>query len=99
MSTGRGDPELLEWVTSHMPPSTSKPVNLNDSLRSGEVIVRLVEKLSGKDSGISDDDFAKFSAPTQQGQLFNADYFDTIFNGQCERRLLVCVEMLLLTQL
>lgn len=79
--TTTSDTELLSWVNSHLPATTTPATDLSSSLRSGEVVVRLVEKLSGKDSGIKDSDFAKYAPPKQPGQ-FDSAYFETIFNGE-----------------
>lgn len=54
------DPELLEWVNAHLPPSCLPVEDLTTSMRSGKVPTRLVEHLSGVDSGLSDEEFATF---------------------------------------
>lgn len=69
--------ELLDWVNSNLPASTTKASDLSTSLRSGEVLVRLVENLSGTKSSIDDASFAKY----RPGQKEHVDtYFDVVFN-------------------
>ena len=52
--------ELLDWVNSNLPASTAKASDLGTSMRSGEILVRLAEKLSGDNSGMDDAAFAKY---------------------------------------
>jgi hypothetical protein len=61
-----------------LPQGTAKADDLSSSLRSGRVLVRLVEKLSEKNSGISDADFAKYRVA--EDASFSSDYFDTVFS-------------------
>ena len=52
---------------------------MSTALRSGRVLTRLVEKLSGKKSGISDAEFFKFKADAG-GDAYDPEYFDTCFS-------------------
>ncbi|KAI5476458.1 hypothetical protein MNV49_007705 [Pseudohyphozyma bogoriensis] len=70
--------DLLGFVNSHLPVGTPQAANLGDSLRSGEILVRLVEDLSGKSSGITSEQFASYRPPGE-GQFFDAAYFDVVF--------------------
>ncbi|KAM0751536.1 hypothetical protein T439DRAFT_212506 [Meredithblackwellia eburnea MCA 4105] len=70
--------ELLAWVNANLPSSTPKATDLSSSLRSGQILVRLLENLSHTSSGITDATFATFRPPTKD-QLFDAAYFDTVF--------------------
>jgi len=70
---------LLAWVNWKLPSSVPRATSFDDSFRSGKILTRLVEELSGKPSGISDEDFAKFR-PTKGNSLYDPDYFDVCFN-------------------
>jgi hypothetical protein len=71
--------ELLSWVNSHLPSNTKPASDLHDSLRSGEILVRLLEKCSGKESSITSAEFATFAAPSET-KSFDPSYFDVVFN-------------------
>lgn len=73
------DQGLLNWINSSLPHPTPRASDLSASLRSGEILVRLVEQLSGQDSGISDVDFSKFPGTTSAGDSLDPAYFDTMF--------------------
>ncbi|GAA5979446.1 hypothetical protein JCM10908_002927 [Rhodotorula pacifica] len=72
------NPELLRWVNANLPTSCSPVPDLSKSLRSGRPIVRLLENLSGRDSGISDASFEKFNQDS--GVTFDPAYLDTLFS-------------------
>ncbi|GAA6020104.1 hypothetical protein JCM10207_006256 [Rhodosporidiobolus poonsookiae] len=74
--TSRG--ELLGWVNANLPSSCPLATDLAYSLRSGRLLVRLLENLSGEQSGISDEQFDQFHQ--QEGQPFDTAYLDTIFS-------------------
>ncbi|ORY90693.1 hypothetical protein BCR35DRAFT_299255 [Leucosporidium creatinivorum] len=76
------DQELLAWVNASLPSSTPLATDLSDSLRSGRILVRLVENLSGKNANISNAEFDKYQPPAKKGQPFDPEYFDTVFNGE-----------------
>lgn len=76
------DQELLAWVNASLPSSTPLASDLSDSLRSGRLLVRLVENLSGKSSNIADSEFEKYQPPATKDQPFDPEYFDTVFNGE-----------------
>ena len=78
----QGNTVLLEWVNDHLPLSVGQVSDLGTSLRSGKVLTRLLEELSGQPSGISDADFGAYREPGAGGD-FDAAYFDCVFNGQC----------------
>ncbi|KAH8919480.1 hypothetical protein BT69DRAFT_1322090 [Atractiella rhizophila] len=54
------DDPLLVWVNSHLPDSCEAATDFSSSLQSGKVITRLLERLSGQFSDISDAEFATF---------------------------------------
>ncbi|GAA6039658.1 hypothetical protein JCM8097_002239 [Rhodosporidiobolus ruineniae] len=70
--------ELLAWVNANLPSSCPLASDLSQSLRSGRLLVRLLENLVGTDSGISDGSFEQFD--TQEGLPFDTAYLDTIFS-------------------
>ncbi|KAK4052151.1 hypothetical protein OIV83_002446 [Microbotryomycetes sp. JL201] len=72
------DTELVEWINSKSGEGAPHATDLGPSLSSGYVLTRLLESLSGKESGIKDSDFAKYKA--DQSSSFDPEYFDTIFN-------------------
>jgi hypothetical protein len=75
------DQALLAWVNSNLPSTAPLAMDLGSSLSSGQLLVRLVENVSGRASGITDSEFDKYEAPTKPGQALNVAYFDTVFNG------------------
>ncbi|BGP18900.1 hypothetical protein JCM10213_005515 [Rhodosporidiobolus nylandii] len=70
--------ELLAWVNQNLPSSCPLATDLSHSLSSGRLLVRLLENLSGADSGISDAQFDQFHQ--QEGLPFDTSYLDTIFS-------------------
>ncbi|KAK4699662.1 hypothetical protein P7C70_g6597, partial [Phenoliferia sp. Uapishka_3] len=79
MTTPSRSADLLEWVNSRLPASTPHATDLSLSLRSGQILTRLLERLSGKTSGISDVAFEAFR-PASAETHFDASYFDTAFD-------------------
>lgn len=71
--------ELLRWVNANLPAGTTPLPDLSRSLRSGRPVVRLLENLSGKQSGISDKSFDAFNE--NAGASFDPSYIDTLFSG------------------
>ena len=74
------DPNLLNWVNANLPASCAPVPDLSRSLRSGRPIVRLLENLSGQQSGISDASFEQFNQDS--GLTFDPAYLDTLFSGK-----------------
>lgn len=74
------DPDLLKWVNASLPASCAPVPDLSKSLRSGRPIVRLLENLSGQQSGISDASFEQFNQDS--GLTFDPAYLDTLFSGK-----------------
>lgn len=74
------DPDLLKWVNVNLPASCAPVPDLSKSLRSGRPIVRLLENLSGQQSGISDASFEQFNQDS--GLTFDPAYLDTLFSGK-----------------
>lgn len=72
------DPDLLHWVNANLPASCAPVPDLSKSLRSGRPIVRLLENLSGQQSGISDASFEQFNQDS--GLTFDPAYLDTLFS-------------------
>lgn len=66
--------ELLSWVNNYYPCA-----DFNNSLRSGLVLVRLVETLSRTSSGLGDEVFAKYRPAGEDKNFFISEYFDTVF--------------------
>ncbi|GAA5962155.1 hypothetical protein JCM21900_006986 [Sporobolomyces salmonicolor] len=77
-SNATSNAELLGWVNSNLPSTCPLATDLALSLRSGRLLVRLLENLTGKDSHISDQDFDKFHQ--REGETFDTEYLDTIFS-------------------
>lgn len=69
---------LLTWVNSNLSPSIQPAESFSD-LRSGKILTRLVEGLSGRESRISDADFARFRL-TSPSEPLDSDYLDTCFS-------------------
>lgn len=70
---------LLAWVNSNLPATCPLATDLSQSLRSGRLLVRLVENLSDSKSEITDQQFDQFHQ--QEGEAFDTAYLDTIFSG------------------
>ncbi|GAA5871266.1 hypothetical protein JCM8547_007237 [Rhodosporidiobolus lusitaniae] len=70
--------ELLAWVNANLPSSCPLATDLGFSLRSGRLLVRLLENLSGQRSEITDGQFDQFHQ--QEGLPFDTAYLDTIFS-------------------
>ncbi|GAA5911366.1 hypothetical protein JCM6882_002357 [Rhodosporidiobolus microsporus] len=70
--------ELLAWVNANLPSTCPLAVDLGHSLRSGRLLVRLLENLSGTKSDITDGAFEQFHQ--QEGMPFDTAYLDTIFS-------------------
>ncbi|GAA5865790.1 hypothetical protein JCM3774_003094 [Rhodotorula dairenensis] len=70
--------ELLHWVNANLPAGVTPLPDLSRSLRSGRPIVRLLENLSGKQSGISDASFDQFNQ--NAGATLDPSYIDTLFS-------------------
>lgn len=79
MTTPSRTDSLLEWVNSRLPPTISPAKDLSLSLRSGQVLVRVLERCSNTESSISDADFASYRPPSKD-RPFDAAYFDIVFN-------------------
>lgn len=77
---GRVKEELLSWVNGHLDSSTARASDLSTSLRSGRVLVRLVESLSGTSSGIGEEAFSKYRPGGEDQVFFISEYFDTVFS-------------------
>ncbi|GAA5891794.1 hypothetical protein JCM5296_001863 [Sporobolomyces johnsonii] len=77
-SNATSNAELLGWVNSNLPSTCPLATDISSSLRSGRLLVRLLENLTGKDSHISDNDFDKFHQ--REGETFDTEYLDTIFS-------------------
>ena len=54
------DADLISWVNANLPASCLPIEDLSTSMRSGKVPTRLVEQLSGVQSGITDEEFGAF---------------------------------------
>ncbi|GAA6048147.1 hypothetical protein JCM3770_003684 [Rhodotorula araucariae] len=70
--------ELLAWLNQNLPSSCPLATDLSLSLRSGRLLVRLLENLSGESSDITDAQFDLFHQ--QAGEPFDTTYLDTIFS-------------------
>ncbi|GAA5964762.1 hypothetical protein JCM3765_002546 [Sporobolomyces pararoseus] len=70
--------EILAWANSNLPATCPLAVDISNSFRSGKLITRLLENLTGKQSGISDSEFGRFDQ--QKGPNFDVEYLDTIFS-------------------
>ncbi|BGP37512.1 hypothetical protein JCM10450v2_001417 [Rhodotorula kratochvilovae] len=70
--------ELLAWMNQNLPSSCPLATDLALSLRSGRLLVRLLENLSGESSEITDGQFEMFHQ--QEGEPFDTAYLDTIFS-------------------
>lgn len=73
------DGEILPWMNANLPPTCPPATDLSSSLRSGRLIVRLLENLSGQSSGITDAAFDQFNKDA--GSTFDPAYLDTLFSG------------------
>lgn len=71
--------ELLAWLNANLPSTCPLATDLAFSLRSGRLLVRVLENLTGEGSGISDESFEQFHQ--QEGLPFDTAYLDTIFSG------------------
>ncbi|GJN88147.1 hypothetical protein Rhopal_001104-T1 [Rhodotorula paludigena] len=69
---------LLAWANSNLPATCPLATDLSQSLRSGRLLVRLVENLSDSKSQITDQQFDQFHQ--QEGEAFDTAYLDTIFS-------------------
>ncbi|BGP53427.1 hypothetical protein JCM8202v2_000986 [Rhodotorula sphaerocarpa] len=72
------DGEILPWMNANLPPTCPPATDLSSSLRSGRLIVRLLENLSGQSSGITDAAFDQFNKDA--GSTFDPAYLDTLFS-------------------
>ncbi|GAA5948231.1 hypothetical protein JCM3775_001731 [Rhodotorula graminis] len=70
--------ELLAWLNQNLPASCPLAMDLSSSLRSGRLLVRLVENLSGDVSGIKDAQFDQFHE--DESGPFDTAYLDTVFS-------------------
>ncbi|GAA5911326.1 hypothetical protein JCM8208_005220 [Rhodotorula glutinis] len=70
--------ELLAWLNQNLPASCPLAMDLSSSLRSGRLLVRLVENLSGDDSGIKDAQFDELHE--DESGPFDTAYLDTVFS-------------------
>lgn len=57
---------VMDWINSHLPSDVEHASSWQDFC-SGKLYTRVVERMSGKSSGISDAQFAKFT-PLQPGR-------------------------------
>lgn len=71
--------ELLAWTNANLSSTCPLATDLAFSLRSGRLLVRLLENLTGESSEISDTAFEQFHQ--QEGLPFDTAYLDTIFSG------------------
>ncbi|GAA5835372.1 hypothetical protein JCM11251_005217 [Rhodosporidiobolus azoricus] len=70
--------ELLAWVNANLPSTCPLALDLSHSLRSGRLLVRLTENLSGAKSEITDTEFEQFHQ--QEGMPFDTAYLDVCFS-------------------
>jgi len=80
--------ELLAWLNQNLPASCPLAMDLSSSLRSGRLLVRLVENLSGDGSGITDAQFDEFDE--DESGPFDTAYLDTVFSGSSLPVLTLC---------
>lgn len=58
--------ETMDWINDQLPPDVKHAASWQDFC-SGELYTRVVERMTGKPSGVSDAQFAKFT-PLQPGR-------------------------------
>lgn len=69
--------DLLDWVNSRLPPGTPKATNFTTSWRSGQLILRLAEVLSGRvKPGLDDAKFARIKPDSDEELDVGFDVYD-----------------------
>ncbi|GAA5924019.1 uncharacterized protein JCM15063_005526 [Sporobolomyces koalae] len=77
-SSAVANAEILAWANSSLPSTCPLATDISNSFRSGRLVTRLIENLTGKPSGIQDSEFDRFQA--KEGTGFDIEYLDTIFS-------------------